>query len=51
MSRTSEIKTFGVRWQPAGDTAFLFLVHPTLTDTEIAKTIEMLAEVLATAGK
>ncbi|MEV8470820.1 DegT/DnrJ/EryC1/StrS aminotransferase family protein [Ralstonia sp. UNC404CL21Col] len=47
-------------WRPAdplpvarslGETSIMFLVHPTLTDTEIAKTCAVLADVLGRASR
>ncbi|MNZ35770.1 hypothetical protein D3C78_531740 [compost metagenome] len=46
-------------WRPAerlpvarelGDTSLMFLVHPTLTDAEIAKTCTVLSEVMDEAA-
>jgi len=34
-----------------GETSLMFLVHPTLTDAEISKTVEALSEVMAEASK
>ncbi len=50
----------GTGWRPAerlpvarelGETSLMFLVHPTLTDVEIGKTCEVLAEVMGRAAK
>ncbi|MEE3158290.1 MAG: aminotransferase, partial [Pseudomonadota bacterium] len=47
-------------WRPAerlpvakelGETSLMFLVHPTLTEEQIDKTCEVIAEVLAAAGQ
>jgi len=49
----------GTRWRPEGglpvarelgETSLMFLVHPTLTEGEIAKTCSVLARVMAEAG-
>ena len=34
-----------------GETSLMFLVHPTLTDVEMSKTVEVLADVLVEASK
>jgi dTDP-4-amino-4,6-dideoxygalactose transaminase len=48
----------GRTWRPAkrlpvakelGETSLMFLVHPTLTEAEIGKTCQVLAEVMAGA--
>jgi dTDP-4-amino-4,6-dideoxygalactose transaminase len=50
----------GTGWRPAerlpvarelGETSIMFLVHPTLTAAEIAKTCSAIAKVMALAGK
>ena len=49
----------GTGWRPAerlpvakdlGETSIMFLVHPTLTDTEVAKTCEVIKTVMTEAS-
>jgi dTDP-4-amino-4,6-dideoxygalactose transaminase len=50
----------GTGWRPEsrlpvakelGETSLMFLVHPTLTDTEIQKTCEVIKQILSQAKK